>query len=425
MKELIKKNFNKIIIYFIILQPLFDLITAIAINSFNLNITIGIIIRMAFLIFIVSTVIFVYNKKKALLYYFPLLIYFLIFLSDVLINKNGNNLFGELQGLLRTFYFPILLFSFYVIKDELKIGINTLIKAVLIYLLLIFFPMILNIGFNSYDIAKTGTVGFFNSANEIGAIISIITPFLFLIIKDKKYLKNVLIFLCYIIVILNIGTKTPILSFSITFFLILLWIIIKYIKERRYKAIIVSFISLLLIFISIVIFLPKTAFYKNIKIHMDYLEVKSITEIFKEPKLIDHFIFSERLTFLDNKYKIYEQAPIYEKLVGIGYYNGEKEIKMIEMDYFDIYYSHGLLGFILFFSIYIYILINTFKNKGKINFIKYIQLISVFLIILLSLFTGHIITAPSVSLFVVIIIFINDKQISSVSNLKNKNKFLE
>ena len=75
---------------------------------------------------------------------------------------------------------------------------------------------------------------------------------------------------------------------------------------------------------------------------------------------------------------------------------------MIEMDYFDIFYHHGIVGFLVYFSIIIYLL----KKKIKFNktFEGYMLRTSFFLIVLLSFFTGHIITAPAVSIIVTIII---------------------
>ena len=49
---------------------------------------------------------------------------------------------------------------------------------------------------------------------------------------------------------------------------------------------------------------------------------------------------------------IYERANTYQKLFGIGYINNNKTTKMIEMDYFDIFYSHGIVGFLIFVILY-------------------------------------------------------------------------
>ena len=54
MNTWIKKNFNTLLIIFILLQPILDLITGFAIHVWHINVTLGIIVRMLFLIIILS-----------------------------------------------------------------------------------------------------------------------------------------------------------------------------------------------------------------------------------------------------------------------------------------------------------------------------------------------------------------------------------
>ena len=59
MNTWIKKNFNIILLIFILLQPILDVITGIGIHTWHTNITIGIVVRMLFLAFVLYSVIFV------------------------------------------------------------------------------------------------------------------------------------------------------------------------------------------------------------------------------------------------------------------------------------------------------------------------------------------------------------------------------
>lgn len=408
MNKIIKKNINIIIGIFIILQPIIDLITGLCLNIFNLNLTFGIIIRMLFLIFIMYVTIFIYQKKKSLIYYFLFIIYSILYLVSNLLVKD-TSIFTELQGLLRVFYFPLLLISLYDLKEEINISKMTLMTTLFLYLIFIFVPMLLNVGFNTYQVTKSGTLGFYNSANEISGIISLLTPFVFIIFKESKGIMiKVLFTLLYLVVILTIGTKTPLLSLLITLFFTFLWLIVNYLKNKKYKQIIISVSLIIVSLISLILLLPKTNFYKNIKVHLDYLEVDNIADVFADEKLIDHFIFSERITFYTDKSHIYHDSSIYQKLFGIGYINDNKVTKLIEMDYYDIYYSHGLIGFIIFMIVPLYVLFKFSFQKRIYNFDMYITNISFLLSLLLSLLTGHIITSPAVSLLVVIIILYLD-----------------
>lgn len=404
MNNFIKKNINSLIAIFILLQPILDLATGLCLHLFKVNFTLGIVIRIIFLLFICIITLFTFKKKKLLVPYFIIGLYFIFYLIGLLLYKDSN-LFQELQGLIRVFYFPILLISLYSIKDEIRISKLTLFTTLFIYLILIFVPLLLKTGYKTYEITKAGTLGFFNSANEISGIISILTPFMFLVfLSSKKIVPIIISFLIYLVVILMIGTKTPFLSLGITSAISIIYLGIKLIKKKEYNKLIISLAIILIASISLIIIIPRTNFYKNIKTHLDYLELDSIREVFTDEELIDHFIFSQRLTFLRNKKAIYNKAPIYQKIFGIGYINNNKTTKLIEMDYFDIYYSHGVVGFLLFAIITLFVVYNILKNRKTKSYEAWMISTSLLLIVFLSFFTGHIITAPSVSLISIIVI---------------------
>lgn len=405
MNAWIKKNFNVLLIIFILLQPIFDLITGFGIHVWHANVTIGIIVRILFLLFIFYTVMFVYKRKQNWLIYGLLLAYGLFYISGMIMYKDGVGLFEEIQGLCRVFYFPVLLIALYSIKDEIKISKMTLMVVLVTYLVCILVPNCLNIGFETYEITKAGTLGFFNSANEISGIISLLTPIMILIfVSTKKIIPTIIISVLYLYIILTIGTKTPLLSLGITIFFAYIWFIYKEIKQKKYKPIGISLIALIVFIIGLVLILPKTTFYKNIETHLNYLKLDNVTEVFENEHLVDHFIFSSRLSFLEDRQTDYMKSNIYQKLFGIGYLKNNKEAKAVEMDYFDIYYSHGIIGFILFFGIYGYIFYLIMKDRRKLDFEQYMLYVSVLLSIFLSFFTGHIITAPAVSILVTVLL---------------------
>lgn len=403
MEQSIKKNINLIIAIFILIQPLLDLLTGLCLHLLKVNLTVGIIVRIIFLIFICFITLFTFKKKKILIPYLIIGLYFIFYLLGIILYKE-NGLFIELQGLLKVFYFPILLISLYSLKDEIRISKMTLFVTLFSYLILIFVPTLLGIGYKTYEITKAGTLGFFNSANEISGIISLLTPIMFIIIKESKnILFKIIVSIIYLVVILMIGTKTPLLTLGITSVISLIFFLKKSVKERKVKNITVTILIVLLSTITLSVIIPKTNFYKNIRTHLDYLELDNITEVFTDIELVDHFIFSQRLTFLRNKASLYQKSSLYQKIFGIGYLKNEKATKLIEMDYFDILFSHGIIGFIIFFGITLKVLLKV-ANKQNESFEKYMLNTSFILIIFLAFFTGHIITAPAVSIISIILI---------------------
>ena len=404
MKKFIEKNINIIISLFVILGPVIDLLTGLSTNKTNLSLSLGIIFRTIFLLFIVIVSIFIFKKKKLIIPYLIIGLYFVLFLIGNILYKD-NVLINEIHGFIRTFYFPILLITMYSINDNVRISKMLLFTTLFIYLLLIFIPMIFGIGFQTYDITKVGTLGFYDSANEISGIISLLTPIIFITFFDtKNNIVKFLFFILYLIVILMIGTKTSFITLVITIIMSFIYLVIYSIKKKTYKNLIkISLISIIgIVVISLIV--PKTNFYKNIETHLDYLKVDKVTDIFKDEELIDHFIFSQRLTFLNDKAKIYSNANNYQRLFGLGYTKDNKTMKLIEMDLFDVYYNHGIIGFIVFITITLYVLINVIKKRSKSNYEKYMLSLSALLIIVLSYITGHIITAPAVDIIAVIIL---------------------
>lgn len=406
MSSFIKKNISIICMLFILSGPIIDFVTGVMLHVFDISLTLGLILRVLFLFFIFYVATFIYNKKNNLLYYGIFVIYLLLFILGLTLFKDNPNYFREIQNTVRMFYFPLLLLSLFSIKKEIKITSLSLVITLCLYLVLIFIPLVLGVGFESYAITKEGTLGFYNSANEISAIIAILTPILFIIFyESKNVIFKLFITFIYLVVILSVGTKTPLLALIISLCVVFIYILYKAFIDKKYH--IVTTFTAIVIALSLVIIViaPRTSFYKNIEVHLDYLKVDNIFDIFKEERLVDHFIFSQRLTFLHNKDRLYDKSNTYQKLFGIGYYkdNG-KELKSIEMDYFDIFYNQGIVGFIIFFVPYIYILISVINERKDSSFRQLMLYLSLFLVIILSLFTGHIITAPSVSLIVCFLI---------------------
>ena len=414
MSSFIKKNISIICMLFLLSGPIIDFVTGVMLHIFDISLTLGLVLRILFLFFIFYVATFIYKKKSNLVYFGIFGIYLLLFILGLTLFKVNPNYFREIQNTFRLFYFPLLLISLFSIRKEIKITTLSLVITLCLYLILIFIPLALGVGFESYAITKEGTLGFYNSANEISAIIAILTPILFLIFYESKNLIfKLFITFIYLVVILSVGTKTPLLALIISLFVVFIYILYKAFIDKKYHVVTTFTAIIVALSLVVILIIPRTNFYKNIEVHLDYLKVDSIFDIFKDEKLVDHFIFSQRLTFLNNKEKLYDKSNTYQKIFGLGYYDNGKELKSIEMDYFDVYYNQGVVGFIIFFVPYIYVLISVLQERKAFSFRQLMLYLSLFLVIVLSLFTGHIITAPAVSglvSFILLSLVKNDKK---------------
>ncbi len=409
MNHFIKARFSFLLIVFLYSQPFLDVVTAIFLEVFKINLTVGMIIRFLFLCFILYSVIFVYQKKKCIIYYGLVFLYGICYVA-MLFMTESTFLFSEIQMFIKIFYFPVLLVSIYAIKEHVYIPQNMVARLFCIYLLFLFIPMITCTGFRSYDVTKGGTIGWFYSANEISAILAILFPIFLASFVDRQYrIYKGLFFLMYCVIMMMIGTKVPLFAFFIVFLFSFLYVFVMCLIQKKYRWVGVLAGFTVVAIAAFCFIIPKSTFYKNIQLHLDFLEVKNISDIASSIHLIDHFIFSERITFLERRSISYDHASYLKKLLGLGIHDEEGPSKMIEMDYYDIFYSSGIFGFLLFFVPYLFILYQVYQHvrKEKFYFCNCMNIVSLILILLLSLFSGHVITSPSVSIYCIFILLFN------------------
>ena len=408
----LNKNINLIICIFLILQPIIDLLTGISIN-FNISLSFGVIVRALFIVFILYYLFFISKclyRKKSLILITLILIYMFIFVIN-------HKSFFEFSNMVKCFYFPIVFIGLFNIYNEKNIEFLSnkyLLYVLSIYIGVIFIADITNTAFNSYDIAKTnhvGNVGWFYSANEIGAIIALIIPILFETIYKKINIAKILLLILTVVASFKIGTRTPIISLFICLVFYYIKYITLFIKNKRKKTLIITIFASLMVLSSFIIIFPKTPVYQNIITHTKYLKIDSVSDIFKNSETLDNFIFSKRFELLRDTNDIYRNQPLKNKLIGIDYSNNSRTT---EMDMFDIFYRYGVVGFIVYFGTIISIFI---INRKKIN---KIYLLPTFLILFISFFAGHVFTAPSVS---IIAAFILTKFLMEPYNIKKELLF--
>lgn len=418
---IMKETWKKILPLFLLCGPFLDMLTAIMLQVFHIDMTLGMIVRSLFLVFCMIYIFFIYRGtyyRKLWLILGAILVYSLIFTIIMVSQKDISVLFYEGKNLIKTFFFPIILLTFLAMRDakDLTIPRNYFFIIYCIYLLGIFIPSIFQIGFDSYEVTKTGTIGFFNTANEVSAILAILMPFFLYHLYEKRNLVQIVLWggiLLYVLV--SIGTKGPLLAFVVIILVWLIYYYVRLIKRKRYPRLAVSSLVLLVFATCFIILLPKTAFYQNIQVHLDFLEVDSISEVFTDEKLLDHFVFSSRLKFLGQTATSYEEASIPQKIFGIGYIENYGQdtlsLKMIEMDYLDIFFRHGIVGSLLYLSIYGYFLVSFFKFQAhqKDTKLKITYLLAGGLSVILALLTGHVLLAPAVSLLVAVL-FVDRKE---------------
>lgn len=388
-----KKIINNFLYIIIILFPIIDLITSLIIRYNIKSYSPGIIIRGCFLLYIVFYTLFSKkinnSSKKRIIIYYLLLLIFIIAFSILKINNNINlhNYIIEIKIFFKFLYFPITLIFLKNYKYNEKKLFFSLNISTLIYTLCIIIPLITNTYYNSYSSIYKGIVGWFYSANEIGSMLSINLLLMYFNFKKKKY---IVVILLNILSLSLIGTKVSLFSIIIITPLMFLIFTIKY--KIKSKESIASFTVLL---ISILLIIINSTSYDILK------RMSPESSVFKNNN--DNYmsiILSNRNNLFINKYNNFKNSNTLSKLFGIGFINNN-EIKSIEMDMFDILFSYGYVGFIIYFIPLIYYLL---KINKKYTTDKLICILGILLSLSISFICGHTLSAPAVSIYVSIFI---------------------
>lgn len=406
--NLSKKMFDRLLIIFLFLNPILDAITAYQLKYNIGSITIGTLIRGLFLYIIIFYMIKNNIKRKHLLVFIIYIILATCFNYFYL----KNPIVSEVSNLTIIFYLPILIYFFKNLDNEL-INDKLIFILYLVYVNFIIVPYIFGFGFHTYPekYNKWGFMGVFYSGNEISAILIGLLPVIVNYLINHKNIFIKLIFgLEILVAIFMVGTRTLIMGLAIT----IMYFIFKFIKNN-YKKLTrkIKFIGCglaICIVITSIVVLPKLPIVKNAEIAFKYYNINKFSELFTF-KTLDKIIFSERLTFLKgiNKYYFARKIPVI--IFGLGR-TGLLAVKDVELDIFDIFYSIGFIGSI----VYLIFMIDGFK---KTKFKDY-YILSLLLFMLMSLTSGHVLIRPMVSIYFAIIFILNKNSKKVDKSLKRK-----
>lgn len=445
--ENFKKNntFENILLLFILVQPILDLATSLAINYFNSEFTAGILIRFAMMAVGVVYLFFISDSKKkrtSIIYLILLGLFLLMGFANNILVKSPMSMGEEIKFIIKSVYFVIFFFSYLFVFKQLQSRTswrNTIQRYIFYAMSLVGLSMVLaaitDTAFNSYTYNKVGHTGWFYAGNEIGAIMSICFPIVILYaIKKTTSLKTSYYWIPVLLILYSlmaVGTKVGFGAALITIIISLFMMIVEYLMKRKKQAITFNLKTNLIIntivLILFLLYIPFSPIAENTSIHLSLLENKEKTETpsaqkptkpgkhqtDKKPlnnEQLENLMLSSRGEYLNQQKEYFTDAPISQKVLGMGYAGNYKESpKLTEMDFYDLFFSFGIAGFILYFIPFILLAIAILK-KIFTHFTSYFTLENVLVAsgIVLGLgiaFTaGHVFTAPAVSIYLAILI---------------------
>ncbi|EOO13174.1 MULTISPECIES: O-antigen ligase family protein [Bacillus cereus group] len=410
-------RFEHFLLFFIILQPVLDLLTSLSIVLLKSNATVGILVR--FLIMAVGGIYILIQAKekenrKFLIYLILLAVVLGIgFINNKLV-KNPIVLGEEVKFVAKALYIYIMLGSYILALKSLKkkVNISDKVRNSIVYSTLIINAiMVISIStstdFGSYQWMKVGSRGWFYAGNELGSILAIIFPIVVLYsIQKTKSVKHVLYWIPSLLMIyslIQVGTKVGMGSIGATLAAAIGIIVLQLLFDRRNpnkRSLVLNGLIAIFLLAGVVGTFEMTPLAQNMGIHNNYLSEQNVAQQGQKEKEIkekikkeekqhkvekpeekakveaevkkelekeqkkenqENLIFSGRQVYEERHKQFFKEAPTSQKLLGMGYagnfkYNEQKEPdpKLIEMDFHDWFYDFGIIGFALMMIPFIY-----------------------------------------------------------------------
>ncbi|CCG46810.1 hypothetical protein HBHAL_4470 [Halobacillus halophilus DSM 2266] len=463
MPKILHKDFyTKLLLLFIIFQPVLDILTFLSIRWTDSSLTIGIVVRVLFMALSLWFILFGNSsryKKPIILYLAALAAAFGFGLVYNYFAKPIFDPFTELQFVAKTAYFSIMLGSYLLLFTTIeKVStvrlriLQAISAAMLIVSISLLVAILTGTSTETYEWNKFGYKGWFFAGNELGSIVSISFPLVYLYALYKiESLKNSYLFIPVVllaIVSILIGTKVPyfavLMAAVIVFFSYLIYWLIQWKKKQKGSLLtlrlVLSFCFLLL-FAAVSPFSPA---FSNVAGDIGAIEEKTAEQEEKDKpsdtgdqdpgdkesegssdsdqakqeeeqaKLMDSpilvILLSARNLYFAELYQDYTNADIVQKTFGMGYagnYTDMEDRKLIEMDFFDLFFSYGILGFTLILLPFLFIIglfvKLLFQVPGRLLHPENLLiLLSIGFGTGIAFIAGHVLYAPAVSIYLAV-----------------------
>lgn len=453
-KKINTKNLmENLLVIFLILCPIFDILSFIFRNIFNTSISPSTILR-PIIPLIVFIDIFIKSKHKLKIFIITA-IYGIYAILHLLLFNTANtgfsysNVVHEMQYVMNyTFTIIILFIYIFAFKDKEKEKLQKgVISAVSIYLASILLSIITKTSSATYMEEGTGIKGWFESGNSISAVL-VLAIFVLLSNGNKSYKKIIIgeiiilgIFLC-----LLIGTRVGLLGFIIALVsFIFAEIVEKLIKNTKInKKIVVGGIFAIIVVLIIVTVIGSNTIERrkhlkeiesnivdgstNQEAHItgDLMEIKEkidnnqientyMNEAQKK-SILELYDIANKLEISNNDQRM--QQLIYNALLvknqanplliifGNGYMNQYREL-VLEMDIPAFLFNFGILGFLLYFgpflAIFVYGIYFGIRKIKKIDAEYIMYTLGIGMAFAISVFSGYVFFNMSTVTFIAVI----------------------
>lgn len=348
-----KVTISRLFMGLLVVMPLIDSINGILLRNSISLMNIGQIYRITVLFCLFLMINRVERKQAEIL-----LASFMVFLLVQLCVSTDYGVSNVLVCL--KLFIPI--FMMYVLKGLLNKEIITferfssvIERIALLTPLTIIIPYIGGIGYHTYD-SWAGYKGFYFATNEISFAISSCIMYLVLRLSDDIKAKYMVLLVMNISVALLVGTKSSLAVAAASIFLLILSFLRKKGDSKLKKIGTVT-----IIFVAVIggIITFKDNLYA---VYMRWIygrqQYPGTSMLFS--------LTSGRTSRIEGAWKAFHDGPLFQILFGWGLAGANNGKPIIEMDYFDLFFAVGWIGFIIIMILYLLFLKHIKKNFWKV-----------------------------------------------------------
>lgn len=317
------------------------------------------------------------TKKQLFIFLFFV---FYIFLIEYISFLFHGNIKGFITGFIYSYkiiYILAVFYAIYNISDKVEFIeiIKFFVYGAFIYGLILLFSIFSGISEPTYTEGNFGQKGLFSSGNGLSIYLGVSSLIAFFYYEKKQGVREYLVFIVIFISTLAVGTKATI---------IFLFVILSILFFHHGKIIKLSLSSLL--FFIFMFFYNELLTSFSTAFDVIVFRYNNSDDIFS-------FIASNRDNYISNAFEYFniDGWAVLRFIFGAGVFisfRDHSDVNLVydtlESDFFDVFFSFGLLGLILYLGIFFIALFKIVKKFNLVVFVGWITLFSY------SFIAGHV-----------------------------------
>lgn len=405
-KTLSKKY--KFIFILLILQPIIDLLTSITTKYNPAMISIGALSRTFMMgclfIYILK---YLLTKKTNIRWMFICSytsIAFMLIVNFIL--KEPLIVYEELNFALKTSYYLVMIYTIILLIDNQLLSKSLIFQAAKVIAIVIgssyWLAILSGTSINSYTYGESGYSGWFYSANELSVIVIILLGLMIAQLSFQKTISSWIAFILILSMLPMIGTKTAFYGGILIISIFLIYLLITYNSQLLTDKNNFAFLGIIILFICLTPFSPILSNTEQLEVSIKQVHQQAVEPALGQESVLVTKLLSSRNVYLQAIKEDFTHAETLRKTFGLGYAgNYMDNPKLIEMDFFDLFFSYGMIGslFLLIPLLYLFRKIIIFP----LHIDKVILLFTICLCFGIAFLAGHVIFAPSVMTYLAIL----------------------